>query len=678
MGTGHDAVYRQIDRLFRRGGAGGATDAQLLERFVNGGNLGAELAFETLIERHGAMVLRVCRSILRDPHDAQDAFQATFLVLARKAAVLAKRELLGNWLYGVAYRTAMKARAGIARRRSCERQAAMAMVEAVPGQPEPDDLPRVLHEEINRLPEGLRACIVLCYLEGMTYEMAARHLRITPSIVRGRLARARGLLRLRLIRRGLVVTSGVVLTAIQPQTAAAIPPGLVRSTAEGGLRYAAGNAVAGGISGSVAGLAEGVLTAMRMGWLNKAAAIALAIGIAGSGVGVIAQQDSDGAPCGEPAVQSGSNAPGEVGRSGRDGGEEKGKGGESRTPLAMTLDEAIVRLLREDHDLEVRFSEIPRARADVLSAALRTNPIFYSNGQLIPYGRYRRSRPGGQTEYDLNISYPSPTAHRWPPKRGVAARPERVLEAQYQDAVRTTIENLYIAYVDVLAARQTVRSAQQSVQELDRALTVARRWLENAKATRSDLNRVRIQQASAEVHLGDSEAQLRKATRTLAALLNLPDATADSLELKGSILEHAAPPPSADSLIAMALENRPDLGTCRLAVRSAEPDAPLTRNLQSRVSDLERAIVTEMQLACREYETSREAVRRVEHDLLPRAELILKDTWRLYDGGEISAVALLNTQRDYNDTLAVYHGTLVRRRRSMLALNTVVGMRIMP
>ena len=504
MRTGQEGVHRQIDRLFRGGGAGGATDAQLLERFLDRRDGGAEIAFETLIERHGPMVLRVCRTILKNPHDAQDAFQATFLVLARKAGVLRERELLGNWLYGVACRTAMKARAGITRRRRYERQAAKTMMDAVEGDPEHDDLGPVLHEEINRLPEGLRASVVLCYLEGMTYERAARHLKVTPSVVRGRLSRARNLLRTRLISRGVVVTSGLVLTAVSSRTAAAIPPGLVRSTAEAGPRYAAGNAIAGGISGPVAELAEGVLMSMRMGWLKKAAAIVLAIGIAGPGVGVIAQQDVRGVRSAEPTGRGGDNPPdGSRDRAGQRGGEEKGKGEQVDTPVTMTLDEAIARLLREDLKLRAKFSEIPQARADILGSGLRSglrrNARVYSDDQLIPYGQYSRVRPGGETQYDVAISYPADISSKRHSRSPVAARPERVLEAQYQDAIRMTIDHFYLAYVDVLAARQMVRSAQTRVQELDRVWTVAQRHLENDKATRSDLDQVRIQQASAQV-----------------------------------------------------------------------------------------------------------------------------------------------------------------------------------
>jgi cobalt-zinc-cadmium efflux system outer membrane protein len=344
----------------------------------------------------------------------------------------------------------------------------------------------------------------------------------------------------------------------------------------------------------------------------------------------------------------------------------------------LTLDEAIARLLSENHDLRARFSEIPQAWAEILSAGLRANPFVYADSQLVPYGRYTRSRPGGQTQDDINISYPLDTTRKRPARTVVAAQAKRVLETQYQDAARMAIDSLYTAYVDVLAAGLTVRSAWQCVQELDRASAVTRRRAENDEVTRADLNRVRIQQESAQVHLLDTEAQLGKAKRALAAVLSLSEAKADLLELSGSIFNHSAPPPRLDSLIALALENRPDLGRCRLALRSSELDPESSRNIESSMANLEQAIRTEVQLAHREYEITREAVRRIEQQILPRAEQVLKDTWQLYDNGEINTLAHLHALRDSNDTLAMYHDTLVRHRRSVLALNTVVGVRIMP
>jgi RNA polymerase sigma factor (sigma-70 family) len=169
----------------------------LVERFVQRQD---EEAFAALVRRHGPLVLGVCRRVLHDWDDAQDAFQATFFVLARKAASLAKPEALGNWLYGVAFRTAVKARARAARRREYERQAGRATANPS-SELARRDLWEALDEELSRLPEKYRAPLVRCYLEGKTNEEAARELGCPPGSMSGRLARGRELLRERLTSR---------------------------------------------------------------------------------------------------------------------------------------------------------------------------------------------------------------------------------------------------------------------------------------------------------------------------------------------------------------------------------------------------------------------------------------------------------------------------------------------
>jgi RNA polymerase sigma factor (sigma-70 family) len=228
----------------------GASDGQLLQRFAAGHD---EAAFAALVERHGPMVLAVCRRALNDWHDAADAFQATFLVLVRKAGTLSRPELLGNWLYRVAYRTAVKAKARAALRRAHERQAAC-MPTAGPtaerGGREPHE---DLDEALNRLPEKHRAPLVLCYLEGKTNAEAARLLGWPAGSMSWRLARAREALRERLAPGG----AGAVLW---PQLPAAVPTELARSTVQAAWLYASG----GGLPVGVAGLAEEVLRGMRL------------------------------------------------------------------------------------------------------------------------------------------------------------------------------------------------------------------------------------------------------------------------------------------------------------------------------------------------------------------------------------------------------------------------------
>src|SRR5262249_18209601 len=185
---------------------GDLTDGALLQRFAAHRE---ESAFAMLMHRHGPMVLGVCQSILQDEHDAEDVFQATFLVLARKPQTIGKPDCVASWLHGVAYRLAMKARRAMARRRSRERQA-VAMPRAEP-QDEVlwRDLRPILHEEVDRLPERYRLPFVLCHLEGKTNDEAAELLGWPKGTILSSLARARERLRQRLTRRGLALTSGL-------------------------------------------------------------------------------------------------------------------------------------------------------------------------------------------------------------------------------------------------------------------------------------------------------------------------------------------------------------------------------------------------------------------------------------------------------------------------------------
>jgi RNA polymerase sigma factor (sigma-70 family) len=202
-------LYEHLETLFQVGTVGGLSDAQLLERFGASRDAAGEGAFRALVARHGPMVLRVCLSVLQDPHEAEDAFQVTFLALARKAGSIRKQDSIGSWLHGTAVRVAIKARTTAHRRRARESRVMEAAVLSGESQPsiEDRDLSPILHEEVERLPAKYRAPIVLCYLEGMTQDQAAGVLGWPAGTVRGRLARARDLLRSRLTRRGLAVSA---------------------------------------------------------------------------------------------------------------------------------------------------------------------------------------------------------------------------------------------------------------------------------------------------------------------------------------------------------------------------------------------------------------------------------------------------------------------------------------
>jgi RNA polymerase sigma factor (sigma-70 family) len=261
-------------RVLRRAAApdgGDMTDGRLLERFVTRHD---EDAFAALVRRHGPMVLGVCRRVLRQEQDAEDAFQATFLVLARRAASVGRPELLANWLYGVACRTAKAARRAASRRRAKERQVAEMPEPAAPPESPWHDVRPLLDEELSRLPDRYRVAVVLCDLEGKTRQEAARQLGWPEGSVSSRLARARDMLGKRLARRGIVPTAALLGGLASAEASAGLPPPLVSSTIRAATLLAAGPA-AGAVPARVAALTEGVLRAMLLKKLTKVAVVLL-------------------------------------------------------------------------------------------------------------------------------------------------------------------------------------------------------------------------------------------------------------------------------------------------------------------------------------------------------------------------------------------------------------------
>jgi RNA polymerase sigma factor (sigma-70 family) len=265
-------VMRFLRRLADEGG-GDVTDGQLLERFARGRD---EAAFAALVARHGPLVLGVCRRVLDDADAAEDAFQATFLVLVRRAGAIARPESLGNWLYGVAYRTAARARGAAARRRAHERRAGAQAAARTAPEPDWPDLRAVLDEELAWLTQRYRAPLVLCYLEGKTTEEAARELGCPKGTVLSRLARGREQLRRRLVRRGLAPAAGLPAGLLAGPAGAAVPPALAETTWKAALAAAAGRPAAGAVAPRVAALTEGVLRAMFLTKLKTALIVAAA------------------------------------------------------------------------------------------------------------------------------------------------------------------------------------------------------------------------------------------------------------------------------------------------------------------------------------------------------------------------------------------------------------------
>ena len=270
---GHQRTARsQSDSL------SGLNDVQLLGRFSDPHGERRESAFRELIERHGPMVMGVCRQVVRHPHDAEDAFQATFLVLLVKARSIRVADSLAPWLHGVAVRTAQRARAASARYRGDDRTNLEAIATTSPGT-QHAELGWLLHEELGRLPEKYRVPIVLCHLSGKTHEEAARILQWPIGTVSGRLSRGRRLLKSRLERRGFAAPSAIVLvpwlSLPQPLSLPAI-----ESALDAAMRYPFLKSG----SVSVLSLTRGVLKAMILNRIKSISIAVVVIGVASAAV----------------------------------------------------------------------------------------------------------------------------------------------------------------------------------------------------------------------------------------------------------------------------------------------------------------------------------------------------------------------------------------------------------
>jgi RNA polymerase sigma factor (sigma-70 family) len=271
MATGQiNRVIEHLRKTLRTGDTAEISDGQLLECFVARRE---ERGFELLLQRHGPMVLSVCKRVLGSHQDAEDAFQATFLVLARKAGSIRPREMVGNWLYGVACKTALRARSLLAKRQAREKQMNPL---PEPEAPAPDSWPevqQVLDEELSRLSDKYRAPIILCDLEDKSQKEAAQRLGLPEGTLSSRLSRGRAMLAKRLARRGVTLSAGALAAMLSPKgVSAGVPAALASATLKAGRAFAAGQSVAGLVSSAVVSLTEGVLKAMLLTKLTQVSA----------------------------------------------------------------------------------------------------------------------------------------------------------------------------------------------------------------------------------------------------------------------------------------------------------------------------------------------------------------------------------------------------------------------
>jgi RNA polymerase sigma factor (sigma-70 family) len=298
------ASVEQLGRIASAADLAGLPDAELLRRFVGPRD---EAAFTVLVRRYAAVVFGVCRRVLRQEQDAEDAFQATFLVLARNAATVGRAGPVGNWLYGVAYNVARKARAARHRRETKEREAAARQpTDALPAIP--DDLRELLDRELHALPDKYRTAIVLCDVLGRTIREAAEEVGCPPKTLGTRLGRGRSVLARRLTRRGVAAPAGALTAALSPGTALAIPPRLVEAAAHTATASAA-------VSPAVAILTKGVSNVMLPKMIKYAAAAAFGffalVGVA-HGPGRHLVNAAAGSPA--PAASAGEGATRSTGR----------------------------------------------------------------------------------------------------------------------------------------------------------------------------------------------------------------------------------------------------------------------------------------------------------------------------------------------------------------------------
>ena len=294
-------VLQHVRSSLRLPDGAGATDGELMDAFVNGRE---PAALEVLVRRYAPMVWGVCRRLLVNHQDAEDAFQATFLVLVRKGASIRSRCKVGNWLYGVAYQTARKARATAAKRRAREQQVTHMPEPAATPDDRDTDLQPLLDQELSRLPEKYRTVLVLCELGGTALKDAARQLGCAEGTVGSRLTRARTMLAKRLAGRGLAVTGSTIAALLAQQTvSASVPTAVLSSTIKATALVAAGQTTAAAIAPTVAALTEGVLKAMLLGKLKTALGVlVIALSMAGLGTGLfvypsaVAQPGESGKP----------------------------------------------------------------------------------------------------------------------------------------------------------------------------------------------------------------------------------------------------------------------------------------------------------------------------------------------------------------------------------------------
>jgi outer membrane protein, heavy metal efflux system len=403
----------------------------------------------------------------------------------------------------------------------------------------------------------------------------------------------------------------------------------------------------------------------------------------------------------------------------------------------MTLDTAIDLLLRQSLDVEAARLEIPMAQADVLTANLRANPIFYADTQLIPYGHYSFLRPGGPAQSDVNVTYPLDVTFKRAARTRMQQAAKKVTEAQLQDFVRNTIDNLYTAYEDDVSAGLTVKFSEVYSRGIRQLYARTEELYSKGQVKESELLQVKTKLHQADLQRAEANVAKIKANRALAILLNLPLNDTSSIEKLDVFDPFARPqqlPMSREDLIRKALGARPDLSATRLALTRAKADLNLAKangypdvyllyqpytfqnntylGVQSayswtlgvtavmpiynrnqgnvtrakininqsgiQLASAERGVIRDVMDAAQELEQSLVAVTKFRNEIIPGARQVRDAAYRRMVGGEIGAPEYLDAQQDFNDMVRQYRDAMVRHRRAILDLNTAVGERVLP
>lgn len=400
---------------------------------------------------------------------------------------------------------------------------------------------------------------------------------------------------------------------------------------------------------------------------------------------------------------------------------------------ALSLEAAVEQLLAGNADLAAKYQDIPKARAEVLTAGLRNNPLLFVNVSNIPYGHFSPQRPTA-TSYDLTLIQPVDINGKRGYRIRAAQEAENVLEAQYQDAVRRKMGWLDEAFLDVLEARQAVRALRDGLARLKALEEAARGPVEKGRRPAADITRLSMARANAELAVPRAEATLLQARRALALLLGISSEQAASLRVTGTLHDCAPSPPCLEELIDIALRMRPDLTAYRLGMNRARADLRRERaeaiddiflfytpfnafdfspqgkrsatgwglavlfplpffdrnqgeiararvnvtQTQLDLQDLERRIINEVQYAATEYAVSRDAVQQYERDILADARALRDEQDRLFANGQASFDSWQEAQAEYHEIVREYLEALTYHRRTMLRLNRAVGQRVLP